>query len=150
MFEVTGVEDASGLSLAELWPALLLKAQEPMPFVPAISACHVVERGADWLVRDIVLRGEPVRERVTFEPRRLVHFERVSGSAMGTIDNEIEGDDEHGLRLRFTFRLAVAGLPHGSAEEREFAELMGSSYLAAIRTTLRRARELARAGSVAA
>jgi len=146
MFTVTGVEDAAGLQLSQLWPALLRKAEEPMPFVPAISACEVLERGADFLVRDIVLRGESVRERVTFEPTRRVHFERMSGSAMGTIDNEIEGDDASGLRLRFTFHLAVDGLLHGSDEERAFAELMGGSYLAAIRATLRRAREIALPG----
>lgn len=146
MFTVTGVEDATGLQLSQLWPALLRKAEEPMPFVPAISNCSVVERGNDYLVRDIVLRGENVRERVTFEPTRRVHFERMSGSARGTIDNEIEGDDEHGLRLRFTFHLAVEGLAHGSEEERAFASVMGGSYLEAIRATLRRAREIALPG----
>jgi len=146
MFTVTGIEDANGLQLDQLWPALLRKAEEPMPFVPAISDCRVVARGAGWLVRDIVLRGEPVRERVTFEPTRRVHFERMSGAARGTIDNEIEGDDERGLRLRFTFHLAVAGLRHGSDEERAFAAAMGDSYLAAIRATLERARAIALPG----
>ncbi len=146
MFTVTGIEDASGLRVDQLWPALLRKAEQPMPFVPAISDCAVVERGADYIVRDIVLRGENVRERVTFEPTRRVHFERMSGAAMGTIDNEIVGDDEHGLRLRFTFHLAVDGLRHGSDEEREFAATMSASYLAAIRATLQRARDIALPG----
>ena len=148
MFTVTGIEDASDLRFDQLWQALLIKAEEPMPFVPAITDCRVVERGPGYLVRDIVLRGELVRERVTFEPSRRVHFERLIGSAMGTIDNEIEGDDEHGLRLRFTFHLAVDGLTHGSEEERAFAETMGASYLSAVRATLQRARELSLVGAV--
>ena len=143
MFTVTGTEDATGLRLNQLWPALLRKAEEPVPFVPAISDCHVVERGPGYLVRDIVLRGENVRERVTFEPARRVHFERLSGAARGTIDNEIVGDDEHGLRLRFTFRLSIDGIAHGSRAERRFAAVMGRSYLMAIRATLRRARTIA-------
>lgn len=146
MFTVTGIEDASDLTFDDLWHALQVKAEEPMPFVPAISDCAVVERGPDYLIRDIVLRGENVRERVTFLPSRKVHFERLSGAAMGTIDNEIEGDEEHGLRLRFTFCLSVDGLVHGSQEEREFAEMMGGSYLAAIRATLKRAREMTLVG----
>ena len=80
MFTVTGIENATGLQLSQLWPALLRKAEEPMPFVPAISRCRVIERGEGYLVREIVLRGETVRERVTFEPTRRVHFERTSGS----------------------------------------------------------------------
>lgn len=140
MFVVTGSERSLGLTHEQLWRGLVRKAEEPMSFVRAITDCQVIERGPDFLVREILLRGERVRELVRFEPPNVVRFTRLSGRVAGTIENRIETDPAQGLTLRFTFHLEAEGLESGSAEERDYAAMMRDSYLAAIHSTLERTR----------
>jgi hypothetical protein len=106
-----------------------------------ITSCKVVARGDGWLVRDIIDRGDPITERVTFAPEHTVQFERTSGRVLGTILNEII-EDEGELALRFTFMLAIDGVAAGSAEERQFAAEMEHGYLMAVATTLNAVRKL--------
>lgn len=138
------------LDRAQLWEGLVRKAQDPIRFVPAISECRVLERGPDWFVREVVLRGERVRELVTYYPGEgRVFFQRLPGcSAQGTVENLIEEGPLGELRLRFTFHLTVAGLAPGSAEERRFAEEMRGSYLAAVGATLSETRRLTLVGAI--
>ena len=77
------------LNRDQVWRGLVLKAENPVPFLDAMSACTVIDRGENWLLRDFTLRGEEMQERVTFEPQERVTFTRTKSSAMGTILNEI-------------------------------------------------------------
>ncbi len=155
MFTVDGrvrVNDDAGepmLTRAQVWRGLVMKAENAVPFVPAMSLCEIVERQEHQLVREIVLRGERLRERVTFYPERMVKFERLSGSAMGTILNEIVEDERGRLGLRFSFTLEVKGLPSGSAEEKEFAKAMEENYLTTMSATVSILRRLVKAGGLA-
>lgn len=136
---------APRLDRAQVWEGLVLKAREPVRFVPAISRCRVLERGDDWFVREVVLRGETVQERVTYLPEEgRVRFQRLPGcAAQGEVENRIETDERGELWLRFSFQLEVEGLAPGSEDERRFAETMRGSYLAAIDATLAETRRLA-------
>jgi Acetylaranotin biosynthesis cluster protein L len=131
------------LTRSLVWRGLMMKAENPLPFVPVISRCTIVERRADGLTRDIVDRGEPITERVTFHPEQRVTFERVSGRILGTILNEIVEDAAGELALRFTFTLSVAGAADGGAEEKQVAADMEHGYLMAVATTLKAMRKLA-------
>lgn len=130
------------LTRSLVWRGLLMKAENPLPFVPVISSCAIVERTANGLVRNIVDRGDPITERVTFRPERTVTFERLSGRILGTILNEIVEDDDGDLALRFTFTLSVDGAAAGSAEEKQVAADMEQGYLMAVATTLKAVRKL--------
>lgn len=134
------------LTRGQVWCGLVMKAENAVPFVAAMESCTVIDRGENWLLRDIRLRGEDMQERVTFEPETRVTFERVRSSAMGTILNEIAEDPDEGLQLRFTFSLEIEGVPVGSAEESAFAERMADSYLQAVDSTLATIRRLEQAG----
>ncbi|MCO5170642.1 MAG: DUF1857 family protein [Planctomycetes bacterium] len=123
-----------------LWESLVLKAEDPLPFVPAIRSCRVLERLPDGLVREIEARGQRLRERVTFHAPTRVHFLRIAGPTRGEVENVIEAGPDGALSLRFSFRLEADGLPHGSPEERAHAAEVGASYLAAVDATLRVAR----------
>jgi len=129
------------LTKSLVWRGLMMKAENPLPFVPVITSCKVVARGDGWLVREIVDRGDPITERVTFIPEHTVQFERMSGRVLGTILNEIV-EDEGEIALRFTFMLAIDGVAAGSAEERQFAAQMKHGYLMAVATTLKAVRKL--------
>jgi len=126
-----------------VWRGLVMKAENPLPFVPVISSCKVIEQRADGLVREIVDKGDTIRETVTFHPERLVKFERTSGRVLGTILNEIIEDTDGELALKFTFALTIENVTAGSAEEKEFAAQMEDGYLMAVRATLKAMRQLA-------
>jgi hypothetical protein len=131
-----------------VWHGLLLKAENALPFVPQMTECNTFERGENYLVRDIVFRGEPARERVTFFPEYRVLFDRLSGITRGTIQNEIEEDDRGELTLRFTFALEKEGLAPGSPEEQEYAKMMEGDYLGAVQATLNAIRRWVQEGTL--
>lgn len=120
-----------------VWAGLVRKAENAVPFVEAITACEIVERDATGFTREIVINGETMREHIVFHPEERVAFERLSGSAMGTIDNIIEERDGQ-LMLRFVFNLDLIGADE--ATQQGFARIMETSYVAAIATTLQRIR----------
>lgn len=125
-----------------------MKAENPVPFLDAMSACNVIERGDNWLLRDFTLRGEDMQERVTFEPEERVTFVRTKSSAMGTVMNEIVETNDCEIGLRFTFSFDVEGLEDGSVEEAEFADRMSKSYFQGVESTLAELRRRVTAGEL--
>jgi ketosteroid isomerase-like protein len=121
----------------DVWAGLMRKAENAVPFVKAISDCRILEHDATGFVREVVVHGEAIREHVTFHPKDRVTFKRLSGSAMGTIENRIEEQDGQ-LTLRFVFELELAGAD--AAQEAAFRDGMAASYLDAVQTTLDRIR----------
>ena len=126
-----------------VWRGLVMKAENPLPFVPVISSCQILERRNDGLVREIVDKGDAITEIVTFHPERMVKFERTSGRVLGTILNEIIEDGDGDLALKFTFTLSIEGVAPGSAEEEQFVSQMEAGYLMAVQATLKAMRQLA-------
>src|SRR5258708_19431093 len=106
-----GDPDIPVLNRDQVWKGLELKAENALPFVPKMTKCDTVERGDNYLVRDIVFRGEPARERVTFYPKRLVQFDRLSGKTLGTIKKDIEEDANVDLSLPSPFSLNNTRIP---------------------------------------
>ncbi|HLW24297.1 MAG TPA: AtaL-like protein [Steroidobacteraceae bacterium] len=124
------------LSRHDVWNGLLMKAANALPYVPIMQKCEVIERGEGWLLRDILLNNNPLRERVTFEPETRVIFERVRGDELGRIENVIGEDASGALTLTFSFGLTKQGVPEGSeAENRHFAPMEGA-YMGAVASTL--------------
>jgi hypothetical protein len=131
------------LDRAAVWNGLVLKANNALPFVPSMTFCEVVARYDDTVFdRDIDFRGQRFTERITLEAPHRVVFTRIAGPVLGTIANEIEGEDDD-LRLRFSFALVVGGLEGGSAGEQEYADSMTVDYLEAVDATLNAMRRLA-------
>jgi len=132
------------LSRGDVWRGLLLKADNALPFVPQMTRCDVLERGDDWLLRDITFRGEDARERVSFFPEQRVQFERVQGRTRGTIENEILEDERGDLQLRFAFALEAEGVAPGSPAEQEHFGATEAAYLNAVNATLEAIRRVVR------
>ena len=119
----------------DLWRGLVAKAGNALPFVAAMSRCDVLERHGDNVFdRAISFRGQDFVERITLEEPHRVVFTRLSGPVLGTIANEIEGEDED-LQLRFSFALVLSGVPGNSADERTYAQTMTGDYLQAVTAT---------------
>ena len=126
---------AARLDRAAVWEGLVRKANNALPFVPVMSECTVVARHSGTCFdRDIRIGGDEFRERVTLEQPHRVVFTRLSGPVLGTIANEIEGQDED-LQLRFSFALVLSGVPGNSADERTYAQTMTGDYLQAVTAT---------------
>lgn len=131
------------LTVEQVWDGLVLKANDALPFVPAMTRCTVTARHSDTVFdRDVVFRGQSFTERITLLAPRRVVFTRIAGPVLGTIANEVEGPSED-LRLRFTFALVVTGVDPGSPEEQEYADGMTGDYLKAVEATLGAVRRLA-------
>lgn len=126
---------AARLDRAAVWEGLVRKANNALPFVPVMSECTVVARYSETCFdRDIRIGGDEFRERVTLEQPHRVVFTRLSGPVLGTIANEIEGQDED-LQLRFSFALVLSGVPGNCADERTYAQTMTGDYLQAVTAT---------------
>ncbi len=124
------------LSRHDVWAGLLMKANNALPYVPIMSKCEVIERGEGWLIRDILLKDVPLREKVSFEPESRVIFDRIGGDELGRIENIIGEDEKGNLTLTFSFGLTKKGIPEGSdAEQKHFAPMEGA-YFGAVASTL--------------
>jgi Domain of unknown function (DUF1857) len=140
------VPDEPRLTPANVWDGLVLKANNALPFVPAMTYCEVTRRHSDTVFdRDIDFRGQRFTERITLEPPYRVTFTRIAGPVLGTIANEVESTDDGDLALRFSFALVVHGVAGGSAEEQAYADSMTGDYLQAVAATLNAMRRLAEA-----
>ena len=85
------VPDEPRLTPANVWDGLVLKANNALPFVPAMTYCEVTRRHSDTVFdRDIDFRGQRFTERITLEAPHRVTFTRIAGPVLGTIANEIE------------------------------------------------------------
>ena len=136
------------LTRRHVWLGLVLKAEDAVPFVPAMSYCHVTGRFDNGLFRDIVFHGEAMTEKILFHPEEKVEFIRTAGIEMGTIVNEILEDEAGELHLRFAFTLEREGMAHGSAEEKAFADGMAKGYLIAVQATVDEIRKRVKAGVI--
>lgn len=136
------------LSRAQVWEGLKRKANNALAFVAAMSKCEVVERTENGLVRDIEIRGQSARERITLYPEKKVVFLRLSGPADGFIINEILDGPDGDLKLRFSFALQLVDADSGSPQEQEFGAVMERDYAAAVDTTLSAIRQAARSGQL--
>jgi hypothetical protein len=148
------VPDEPRLTPANVWDGLVLKANNALPFVPAMTYCEVTRRHSDTVFdRDIDFRGQRFTERITLEAPHRVTFTRIAGPVLGTIANEIAGNEqstEDDLALRFSFALVVMGVVGGSAEEQAYADSMTGDYLKAVAATLNAMRRLVEGAEVSA
>ena len=132
------------LTRAQLWRGLEIKARNATLFVRRMQSCVVIEDGELEFTRDIVIRDEPHRERITFTPGEKVHFERIGGNTKGYITNEIHEDSAGELILQFSFNLERTDLEPGGEEERAHFARVESEYEDAVRTTLETTRRMVR------
>jgi len=130
------------LARSDVWQGLVMKADNALPFVPAMTHCKVLNRESqNVFVREIEFRGERCHERVTLTPQQNVKFERLDGSVLGTILNEIE-DDAEGLGLRFSFGLTLAGEADGRLRRNRHGATVEKDYLRAVDATLAAIRKM--------
>lgn len=125
-----------------------MKVEDATRFVGAITECRVLEREERSLLREVVINGEKMNERVNFFPEQMIVFEPLGGPTKGFIKNEIEEDEDSNLSVRFTFTFELRSREKNRATEKEFASKIEKSYMEAVKTTLASIRQLVTDGKL--
>jgi hypothetical protein len=138
------------LTRAQIWAGLVLKARDAREFLPPglCTRCEVVEESATHFVREATIGGADLREIIVFEPEAKLTFFQASGPREGAIVNELFGDAEGRLQLKFYGYLGLRAKAPGGPEEQAEQAMMDSDkgYKAALLSTLKRTRELVAQG----
>ncbi|MET3710944.1 hypothetical protein ABIC65_001646 [Sphingomonas trueperi] len=137
---------ATRLTREQIWKGLEAKARDARLFLPEglCTRCDVTGESATHFVREATIAGADLREIITLEPGRKVTFFQATGPRKGAIVNELFEDADGALHLRFYCYLGLRdhapGGPEEQAEQASFDSERG--YKAALRSTLKRTREL--------
>ena len=129
----SGVKPA--LTLEKLWRGLEIKAEDPVPFVPGMESCKIVNRTNDGFVREVVVRGKTFQEALTFTPPVQIRYKRLKGEDSGWIMNTLS-EGPTGFLLTYTIALSFTGVWPGSEEEKAKGDEVLFNYANALRQTL--------------
>jgi len=131
--EVHVPDHAIDASAAKLWHALVRKAEDPVGVVPGATACRILSRDDDsGFVREVLINGETIRERVTLIAPVQVKFTRLdSPGNEGWIENGISRSDGR-LCLVFTAAVNLPAASVGSLEEAETGQAFVDAYTRAM------------------
>ena len=134
------------LTPEQLWQGLVLRSAEPELFGMGLDRAEIVERGDNWGERKLHFGKATIRDRVVFEPRRVVRYETAPTDehAGGTLTMAIETPGPGALLLRFVYETTMPAVDD-SGDDR-FAEIVKSAYHEADLDTVRKIRELAALG----
>lgn len=137
------------LSREQLWHGLLHRVENPLPFLPGLESCTIVERNADGSVlRELDFGPAVVRDRVTLSEMQWVRFDILPGEhhAGGSLTIGVEEPEPGFLFLRFTYVTSFAASPH--SEERAYIEYVKSAYQQSDIDCVRVIRTLAAGGTL--
>jgi len=128
--------DAAPLTRRQLWNGLVLRAEDPVPFVEAMDRCVILERSNAHLERELHFGPARIRDRVVLTAPSRVRYEVYADEHQpgGTLEMAIESDDGGALYVRFTYVLPPGG-PASTSEEQ--AALLRRAYEASDVQTVR-------------
>ncbi len=116
------------LSRQQVWQGLLHRVEDPLPFLPGLESCVIIERHADALLRQLDFGAAVIRDRVTLAEAHWVRFEIDPSSAHpgGSLTITIEEPEPAFLFLRFAYQTTLASRP--DSEDRAYIEYVKSAY----------------------
>jgi hypothetical protein len=134
------------LSRQQVWRGLLSRVEDPVPFLPGLESCVIIERRADALLRQLDFGPTVIQDRVTLAEAHWVRFEIQASSAHpgGSLTITIEEPEPAFLFLRFAYRTTLASRP--DSEDRAYIEYVKSAYHQSDVDCVRRIRTLAAGG----
>jgi len=134
------------LSRAELWRGLVIRAEQPQLSVLALDECTILERGADYLKRELRFGQLRVRDRVRFAAFESVTYETEAGADFpaGCLTMSIEEPLSGRLFLRFVY--ADRDAQPAAAPDSFYGGPLKQAYVEADIDTVRTIRRLAGEG----
>ncbi len=118
-----------------LWRQLLAKAENPVPYLPAITECTVLDRFSGGFTRSIVRDGRTVFQRVEVEPGESVLYRQPRDPEIKAIGNRIDRTEDGALALTISVELAPAGIERAVRESR-FLEAADAYFTDALRAVI--------------
>ncbi len=93
------------LTREQVWHGLVLKAENPLLFVPTLDSFKLLARHADWIERELRFGSQVVRDRVSFQPMDQLRQETEATGEIpaATLVTSIEAPDEWQLFVRFDY-----------------------------------------------
>lgn len=136
------------LTRDQLWQGLLHRVENPIPFLPGLESCTILERQANELLRELDFGPAAIQDRVTLAEAQWVRFDIVPSEthAGGSLTISIEEPEPTFLFLRFAYQTTLATNPN--SEERAYIEYVKSAYHQSDVDCVRIIRTLAAGGEV--
>lgn len=116
------------LNRDQVWQGLLYRVENPVPFLPGLESCTILERQANELVRELDFGPAVIRDRVTIAQGHSVRFviEASEVHPGGSLHIAIEEPEASFLFLRFTYETTLANNPN--SEDKAYIEYVKSAY----------------------
>src|SRR5574343_1893717 len=136
------------LTRAQIWAGMLHRVEDATPFLPGLESCTIVERHADYLLRELDFGAAIIRDRVTLAHEHWVRFEIEANAqhAGGSLTITIEEPEAGALFLRFAYATGFAANPN--SEDRAYVDYVKSAYQQSDLDCVRILRTLAAQGSL--
>jgi hypothetical protein len=134
------------LTRKQLWQGLMHRVEDPLPFLPGLESCTILERQATGLKRELNFGAALIQDQVTYEEGLWVRFDipATESHAGGSLTISIEEPAEGHLFLRFAYQTTLAEAKF--SEDKGYVEYVKSAYHESDVDTVRIIRTLA-AGS---
>lgn len=116
------------LNRDQVWQGLLYRVENPVPFLPGLESCNILERQANELLRELDFGPAVIRDRVTIAQGHSVRFviEASEVHPGGSLHIAIEEPEASFLFLRFTYETTLANNPN--SEDKAYIEYVKSAY----------------------
>jgi len=115
------------LTIEELWAGMMLRVENPVPFLPGMESCKILADGEGWAERCLNFGAAQIKDKVTWVSGKSTHFEIEPSSqhAGGSLTIQIEAHGtENALFLRFTYQTH-----HPAAQDdNQYTDYVKSAY----------------------
>ena len=139
------------LSRSQVWNGLIWRAEKPQDFQEDIDHLQIVERGADFLVREFTLGNLAIRDHIEWDTGREIIYDTQPNDQHrgGMLIMRLEEPSPDHLFVRFTYRTSLPETTNPGSDDASdayYASYVKSAYQESDIDTIRRIRELAAEG----
>lgn len=136
------------LTRNQLWQGLVYRAESPMEFMDHIDDVKIIERGANWIERQIVMGKLLVQDKIEYAHEVQVHYHTAASAdhGGGQMIMKIEEPSPEALFVRFTYITPHPDSP--DPETAHYLEFLKSAWRETDIDTIRKIREFAALGQL--
>ncbi len=137
----------AGLTRELLWRGIVRRIERPMEFLPQLSSCLIVNRGATEVARELDFADFTVHDRVRLEPMQQIRIDTQAARSLpaGRLVIAIEAAAGENLQLRFSYDVERERSTDVEMEQ-QYDRYLQSAYLQADIDSVKTIRNLADRG----
>jgi len=139
---------AQHLTRNQLWQGLVYRAESPMEFMDHIDDVKIIERGTNWIERQITMGKLLVHDKIEYVHEVHVHYHTAASAdhGGGQMIMTIEEPSPAALFVRFTYITPHPDSP--DPETAHYLEFLKSAWRETDIDTIRKIREFAALGQL--